>query len=454
MRSHDKRKSPAANEPRPRAGAQTARSLALQVLSRAGAARRKSSGAVTDLLSESLRSATLSRRDESLATELVYSALRRRLTLDWMIRKFSGVELKRIEQSLLNVLRLGVLQLVYLGGVPDYAAVDESVKLARRILGSKAAGFANSVLRKVAARASSVPFPRREDGLAQHISVVHSHPAWLVRRWLKRFGEETTVSVCIADNTPPPMTARVNTLKTTREKLIERMAREGAEAIPAEEDQTIEIVRSPKPLPQLRSFREGLFYLQDISATIAPRVLGPVEGERILDLCSAPGGKATHIAELMRDRGLLVACDIDEKKMPLLRENIHRLGTSIVRPLVADGTAIGSVLLPEFDRVLIDAPCSNTGVLRRRVEVRWRLNQRELKRLRETQSRLLRSASMVLKPGGVLVYSTCSIEREENEDVIAEFLGERPDFELKEEKAFLPGENKGDGGYVAKLVKR
>jgi len=433
----------------------SARALALQVLSslrdRAQKGRHRTA---TEILSEALVASNLSRREEGLATELVYSTLRRRLTLDWVIEKFSGVKVRRIERRLLDVLRLGVLQLVFMARVPEYAAVDESVKLARATGGKKASGFANSVLRKVAARASSIPFPEREEGIVEHIAIVHSHPRWLVGRWVERLGEDATISVCIANNAPPPMTARVNALKIDRDSLIEKMAEKEVQAVPREEDGTIEIVNSPKRLSDLQSFREGLFYLQDISATLPGKMLAPVAGEKVLDLCTAPGGKATHVAELLGNHGLVVACDIAEGKMSLLRENVERLGTSIVRPLVADGTEIDALLKPQFDRVLVDAPCSNTGVLRRRIEARWRLKEPDLKKLPKLQLDLLRSGCKVLKQGGVLVYSTCSIEREENQEVIGEFLRERGDFELEDEKEFLPKVGGGDGGYAAKMVKR
>lgn len=432
----------------------SARVLALHVLSSArGWGEKGGHRTAAEIFSEALVASNLSRRDEALATELVYSTLRRRLTLDWIVERFSGVRVRRIEPRLLDILRLGVLQLVYMRGVPAYAAVDESVKLALAAVGKKAAGFTNSVLRKVAARASAIPFPAPEKGVIEHISIVHSHPRWLVRRWVERLGEEMTASLCIADNTPPPITARVNILRTTREMLVEKMAEEGVEVSLPEEDQMIELVSCPKRLPQLGSFREGLFYLQDVSATIAGKMLAPVEGERVLDLCSAPGGKATHIAELMGNRGLVLACDRDKRKMPLLRENVQRLGTSIVRPLVSDGTKIHAVLKADFDRVLVDAPCSNTGVLRRRIEARWRLRERDFKRLQSVQIALLRSASTILKRGGVLIYSTCSIEREENQDVVEQFLKQREDFELEDEKAFFQKVDGGDGGYAAKMVR-
>ncbi len=432
----------------------SARGLALDVLflsRREGVKGRRS---VTEILSEALGEIHPPGRQEALTTELVYSAVRRRLTLDWIIEKFSGVPLERIEPLLLDILRLGVLQLVYMESVPDYAAVNESVRLARVTSRRKAAGFVNSVLRKVAARRADIPFPRREEGVIEHLSIVHSHPEWLVRRWVGQLGEETAESVCAADNIPPPITARVNILRTSREELLEKLAEDGVEAVALEQEQMIEIVSCRRRISRLRSFREGLFYLQDVSATIPTRMLAPGAGERVLDLCSAPGGKATHIAELMGNRGLVVACDIDGEKMPLLWENIERLGTRIVQPLVAQGTKIDSVLKPDFDRVLIDAPCSNTGVLRRRVEARWRLKERQLKELKTSQRRLLLSGCRVLKEGGVLVYSTCSIEPEENQEVIQRFLDERRDFELTEEKALLPRAGGGDGGYAARLVKK
>ena len=448
------------DSPRPRAkpaktphNVERARALAFQVLSAVMDSRQGILQPVTEALSEALRRSRLPRRDESFATELVYSTVRRRLTLDWLIRKFSGVDIRRIDPPLLNVLRLGVLQLLYIDSVPSYAAVDESVRLARGFLGKKAAGFANSVLRKIAS-AAIIPWPPREKNVVEHLSVLHSHPRWLIRRWVEHLGEEAAESICLADNSPPPLTARVNVLKTTTQALIQRMKEEGAEVIPAALEGTLEIVRSAKRVVNLDSFREGLFYIQDVSATIPARMLDPAPGERILDLCCAPGGKATQIAEQMGNRGLVVACDSGETKMPKLQENIRRLGTTIVSPLVADGTTIHTTLTVPFDRVLIDAPCSNTGVLRRRVEARWRLREDDLKGLHVVQMNLLRSASRLLKPGGVLIYSTCSIDPEENERVIAQFLSDERKIALVEEKMTLQEVGGGDGGYVAKLCKQ
>jgi 16S rRNA (cytosine967-C5)-methyltransferase len=433
---------------------QDARELAFHVLSEMSrSGHKKDRPSATELLSHAIETSDLSRHDEALATELVYSAVRRRLTLDWVIEKFSGVEIKRIEPTLRQILRLGVLQLLYIRSVPEYAAVNESVQLARSVLNKKAAGFANAVLRKVPSDASAIPFPPREEDLVAHLSIAHSHPAWLIRRWVDRFGENAAESICVANNTPPPITGRVNTLKTTRDELAAKLAEEGVEAVPLEQEQMLEIVNSPKRISQLVSFQEGLFYLQDVSATIPARMLASRPGQMVLDLCSAPGGKATHVAELMGNRGLIVACDIDAGKMALLRDNIQRLGTTIVRPLLAQGTQIESVLKPEFDHVLIDAPCSNTGVLRRRVEARWRLNERDLKAIQQLQLRLLLSGCRVLKKGGLLVYSTCSIEREENENVVRAFLKGATDFVLLEERNLFPEEKAGDGGYVARLGK-
>lgn len=431
-----------------------ARELALQVLRQMAVSGRKEGGlSATDLLSEAIESSHLSRREEALATELVYGAIRRGLTLDWIIERFSSVEIKRIEPRLLNILRLGVLQLLYVHSVPDYAAVNESVELARAALGKKAAGFANAVLRKVPSDASALPFPSREKDPVSHFSIIHSHPGWLIRRWIGRFGESKTESLCFANNLPPPITARVNTLKTSRGQLLERLAAEGIDASPCDDDQMIELVRCPCRLTNLRAFRDGLFYLQDVSAAVPPRTLLPSEGMKVLDLCSAPGGKATHLAELMHNRGIIVACDIDHRKMPKLRENIERLSTAIVHPIVADATKMDALLKEKFDRVLLDAPCSNTGVFRRRVEARWRLKPRGLALLAQTQLALLRSASRVLKKSGILVYSTCSIEPEENEELVRSFLRTATGFVLLGEINFVPKEKAGDGGYVARLGK-
>jgi 16S rRNA (cytosine967-C5)-methyltransferase len=312
-----------------------------------------------------------------------------------------------------------------------------------------------------------------------------SHPQWLVEKWQKRFGEERTRQLLEWNNTPPKTFARVNTLKVDAAKLIEKWREEDVEydfvrnpfLLDAGMENIAFELKSHPPLASLESFRNGWFYIQDPGTLLAPLELTPQPGETILDLCAAPGGKTTFIAQQIKNEGKIVACDISPERLKLVQENCLRLGVTCVEhlnlsqgplkdelrsmavpsPLPSDGRGEGQGevrVQGKFDRILIDAPCSNTGVLRRRVDLRWRVSPEEILRLQKTQLDLLKSAAPALKPGGILVYSTCSLEPEENSAVVKEFLAAHPDFKLESERELLPFADQLDGAFVAKLQKQ
>jgi 16S rRNA (cytosine967-C5)-methyltransferase len=282
-----------------------------------------------------------------------------------------------------------------------------------------------------------------------------SHPDWLYERWLARWGTENTARLMEWNNTPPPTYARVNSLKTDAAKLATQWEAEGVKFTPchwdwAPEGLVFQLVSHP-PLVGLRSFQEGLFYIQDPSTLLAVRELEPKPGETVLDLCAAPGGKTTLIAQLMQDQGRIVAQDIQPERLELVRENCGRLGVKSVDLEATSVQVQPEPQIPKFDRVLVDAPCANTGVMRRRVDLRWRIRPEEIERLRTTQLGLLRHAAAQLKPGGTLVYSTCSLEPEENEAVVKEFLSAATGFTLASQRLLLPFADGVDGAFVARL---
>jgi len=288
----------------------------------------------------------------------------------------------------------------------------------------------------------------------------YSHPDWLVDRWQQRWGDEPLRKLLEHNNTPPPMYARLNTLKTTAEKLAAQWEKEGVLFTPREWNWTgkdiVFELRAHPSVATLPSFQQGSFYIQDPSTLLAVQELDPKPGESILDLCAAPGGKTTFIAQRLQNNGRILACDVSQARLDLVRENCARLGVSCVEMALLSGTppeAEDQRSAREFDRVLLDAPCSNTGVMRRRVDLRWRIRQEEIERLRRTQLDLLDRGAFELKPGGTLVYSTCSLEPEENEQVIQEFLVGHPDFRLANERTVLPFVEGIDGTYVARLAK-
>lgn len=406
-----------------------------------------------DRLDEAMASARLAPPDRRLCQELVCGVVRWRATLDWLIaRKTAGRPQK---PALLDLLRLGLYQIFWLDRVPPYAAVNETVELAKRRGFGPQAGFVNALLRGYLREADATRLLLEELKTKQP-ALGWSHPEWLVERWRARWGDKTTAALLQWNNTPPVTFARVNTLKTDPGKLLERWRmKEDVEYDFVrrdwlDENLVFELKAHP-PLAGLGSFRDGWFYAQDPSTVLAVRALAPRPGDRVLDWCAAPGGKTTLLAQYMQNEGRIVARDVSAERLERLRENCARLGVTCV-----ETSPVSSPLpLPAlFDKALLDAPCSNTGVLRRRLDLRWRLRPTELERLRQAQRTLLDQVAAHVRPGGTLVYSTCSLEPEENQGVVCDFLAGHPEFRLQAERQLLPFADRVDGAYVATLQRQ
>lgn len=419
------------------------RQIAIGVLQQRGG----STEYIEKLLENELARRTLSPPDRGLCQELVYGIVRWQGTLDWLIARKTG---GRPQHAIIRLLlQLGLYQLFWLQRIPNHAAVHETVELAKKLGFTGKAGFLNAVLRG---------YVREQDATAQDLAhlkqtnpaVGFSHPNWLVERWRERWGAAKTTQLLEWDNRPPLLYARVNLLRAGTAELSAAWEREG---IKFEErhwdwtghDKVFELQSHP-PLQRWESFQHGDFYVQDPSTLLAVEILDPQPGETILDLCAAPGGKTACIAQRMRNQGKIAARDAQPDRLQFVRENCARLGLTCV---VLDEPK------PEekFDRVLVDAPCSNTGVLRRRVDLRWRVKLGEIERLRETQIALLEQAAMKLKPGGILVYSTCSLEPEENDTVTQAFSAGPAKLKLESQRQLLPFEAGVDGAYVARWRK-
>lgn len=379
-------------------------------------------------------------RDRALLTELVFGVLRRRGTLDYLVDLFSSRRCAKLERGVLTLLRLGLYQMFFLERIPVSAAVNETVKLAR-VFAPRASGFVNAVLRRFDRERAGIAWPDREADPAGFMAAFHSHPRWLAQEWLRRFGADEAEALAAAMSGQPPLTLRVNTLRTTRDALLGSFAADGVEAEPTAWSPVGIQVRSPARPAALPGFGEGLFTVQDESSQLASLFLAPEPGEQVLDLCAAPGGKATHLAQLMENRGELLACDRDGRKLGRIEETAARLGLGIIRTLALDAS---SPLAPlgdrRFDRMLVDAPCSGLGVIRRNPESKWRLSPADPPRLAALQGTILRNAADRLAAGGVLLYSTCSTSDEENEAVVDEFVSERGDFVVEDLRALFPGQ--------------
>ncbi len=407
---------------------------------------------VEKLLEQELAQAQLSAPDRAFCQELVYGIVRWQKPLDWLIARKTQGRTQNLTLQLL--LQLGLYQLFWLDRVPNHAAVHETVELAKLLGFGPQSGFVNALLRGYL-RERDLTVSALQQLKQQDPALGYSHPEWLVQRWQARYGAAKTSTLLDWNNVAPGTFARLNTLKTDAATLTRNWAQEEVEFAERKWDWTGENVvyelLSHRSLAVLRSFKEGFFYIQDPSTLLAVRELDPQPGEAILDLCAAPGGKTTYICQLMRNRGRIVAQDNQADRLGLIQENCQRLGATCVSVSVASVVPDPNPA-EKFDRVLVDAPCSNTGVLRRRVDLRWRIRQEELARLSGSQLEILDRAALRVKAGGTLVYSTCSLEPEENGQVVQRFLTGHPQFKLQSERQLLPFEEGVDGAYVAKLV--
>ena len=422
------------------------RQIALRVLSH----WHKSGHFLEELLDAELAKGRLSDRDCALTHELVCGVARWQATLDWLIsRKTKG----QYQRPLLQIiLQLGLYQMFWLERVPEHAIVNEAVEQAKQCGFGSHAGFINAVLRSYARERSATEKLLAELKTAQP-ALGYSHPDWLWQRWRDRWNDENAKQLLDWNNTPPVICARVNTIKTDPGKLLARWRDENVEYDFVyrdwlEENLAFELRTHPQ-LAKLGSFCDGWFYVQDPSTLLAVRELDPQPGETVVDMCAAPGGKTTYIAQLMQNQGKIIASDISEARLNLVRENCARLGVTCVETVLS--TALATLASTKFDRVLVDAPCTNTGVMRRRADLRWRVKPEEITRLKKTQLELLERAASYVKRGGVLVYSTCSLELEENQQVVAEFLSRHDEFRLDRQRELVPFRDRVDGAYVARL---
>jgi 16S rRNA (cytosine967-C5)-methyltransferase len=369
-------------------------------------------------LDDVLKDYRLKDLDKAFISELVYGTLRFLKTLDRMISHFSKIKLKKISPWILNILRMGVYQILYMR-VPSSAACDESVNLARRFGHNASAGFVNGILRNVAKNHEMVPLDTLEDQ--------YSFPEWLVQKWVEEFGENFTVDLMKALNQRPEITIRGNLLKIDLERLKEELKKEG---VSFENGKYIEEALTIKgaDIDNLASFTQGYFYVQDESSMIAVKVLDPKPGEKVLDVCAAPGGKASYSASLMNNKGSLIAGDIHPHRVLLLKENFKRLGVQIAKTQVIDGTFYLDSFQDQFDKVLADVPCSGLGIIRRKPEIKWEKTKEDVAKITEIQKKILQNVSSYVRLGGVLVYSTCTLNKEENENIVEAFLQENQNF--------------------------
>lgn len=452
----------------------TARDIAIEVLNRFDL-KLNYAGAILDK--------TLNQTSEKQrATDFVFGTLRSRYAIDTVITVFSNRPVERISNNLLNIIRVAVFELIYSPTAPEYSIVNEAVEIAKSIGSNRQASFVNAVLRQITRqitarqiqlsqanlkrtlpqsptagcqfKTSFLPDPAAQP--ADYFSTAFSLPKWLVTDWLSEFGVECTQQICFASNRRPSIYIRPNTLKTTTQELAEKLNQTGIGAEIAPEMEMIKL-KSPRAITKLPGFVEGLFTVQDITASQAARLLLPQPDWTILDLCAAPGTKTIQLAELTGDSAKIIATDIDGSRLKMVKENTSRLGIKSVSIIAHEQLEQKAVEIGPVDAILLDVPCSNTGVLSKRIETRYRLNPKAIEQLTRTQMELLQKAVHLVgvKAGGKICYSTCSIQTAENNRLIKEFLQKNSNFTLESEQLMLPSVNEfdRDGGYVAIITK-
>ena len=405
------------------------RELALKILYKIDKEKAYSNIVLNELIKQNKKE--LEDRDIGLISEIVYGTTTWKLTLDEIIKKYSKIKLKKISPWILNILRMGIYQIVFLNKIPKSAAVNESVNLAKRYGHKSSSNFVNAILRKVTVKDYEEFFQLKED--IQRISITNSMPRWIIEELTKQLGDMKKVEeIAINSNLRPHLSIRINNLKTAENKNIEQ------ELIKKLEEKNIEvkqglledflILKNAKNIENMEEFRQGLFTIQDETAGLIPIILNPNKTDVILDACSSPGGKTTYLAEMMKNQGIIEAWDIHEHRTKLVENTARRLGITNIETKVNDATIYDEKYKEKFDKILLDVPCLGLGVLKRKPDIKWQKSKEDVEEITKTQKQILENCSQYLKKGGELIYSTCSILKEENENIINDFLKVHENF--------------------------
>ena len=368
----------------------------------------------------------LNEKDIGLISEIVYGTTTWKLTIDTIIKKYSKLKIEKLSIWILNILRMGIYQIVFLDKIPKSAAVNESVNLAKRYGHPASANFVNAILRKIEKKDFEEMSQIKEP--IQRIMLTSSTPKWIIEELLKEKAIQDVEEICKNSNQKPSLSIRVNTLKTTKENLIKELKKLQIEVKQGILEDFL-IVEKVKQIENLEIFKQGWCTIQDESAGLAALVLEPREGERILDACSAPGGKTSYLAQLMKNKGMIEAWDIHPHRTKLVEETAKRLGIQIIQTKVKDAT-LKENNIEKFDKILLDVPCLGTGVIRKKPDIKWKHDKTEIEEITKIQKTILQNCSEYLKEGGELVYSTCSILQEENENIISDFLKKNKNFKI------------------------
>ncbi|MCH8326244.1 MAG: 16S rRNA (cytosine(967)-C(5))-methyltransferase RsmB [Bacteroidetes bacterium] len=416
------------------------------------------------LLDIELKDPELISVDKALLFQIVHGVVRWMGRLDWILNGFYKGQFSKAIPNLKNGLRVALYQILFLDRVPDYAAVNEAVEFVKKLQGQKPADLTNAVLRNIIKNKNGIRYPNPEEDLPGYLTAYYSHPSWMVKRYLKRFGREEVEKLLAINNEKPFLTLKVNALKVSQDEFKELLKSVNLDFSQGKYLPEFFKLKNLSNITSWEYFKKGYFNIQDESAGLACRLLDVEPGMRVLDMCAAPGGKTAYLAGLMHNKGEIVAIDRFESRLKILKKNIDRLGITCVNTVETDAIEYED---GKFERVLADVPCSGSGTLRKKPDIKWKHDLLNLRRLNEIQYKLLDKASTLVRDGGIVVYSTCSIEPEENFDIVNKFLQNHPEFKLKNITNRFPPElidkhgciqtlshiHKTDGAFAAKIIK-
>jgi len=407
--------------------------------------------------------------DAAFIRELVYGVLENKLFIDYVITLFSKVKLRKISPYIKEILRLGIYQILFLDRIPESAAVNESVNLAKKYGNRGTIGYVNGLLRNVTRNKDRIELPDKEENPIEYLSIKYSHPKWMIEKWLKDYGDEFTEELCKANNSKPKLNIRVNTLKISVDDLITLLNEKGFLLEKTKYSYDGIKIDNPARITEIEEYKKGYFQIQDESSMLVAQIMAPREGSFVIDVCSAPGGKSTHIAQIMNNSGRIIARDVYKHKLDLIKENCTRLGIDIIETQNHNALEMDTSLVEKADYCLVDAPCSGLGLLRRKPEIRWTKDENNIHEITKLQYQILLNSSKYVKNNGYLIYSTCTINKDENINLINKFLINNPMFKLVDFKDLIknsddkindngyielyPNVHETDGFFIAKMIK-
>ncbi len=391
----------------------------------------------------------INKRDIGFISEIVYGTASWKLTIDEIIKKYSNIKIKKISPWILNILRMSIYQIVFLNKVPKSAAVNEGVNLSKKYGHKASTNFVNAILRKVNKSDYDEFFEIKND--VERISKTTSMPIWIVEKLLEQKEVEDVEQICKNSNIRPKLYIRINTLKINKQELMNKLKEENIEYKDTDSEYFLEL-KEIRNIENVKSFKQGLYTIQDKQAGQVSIILNPKPNERLLDACSSPGGKTTYLAELMKNKGEIKAWDIYPHRIKLVKDNYTRLGITIIQEEIKDATIYEEKYFESFDKILLDVPCLGLGVIKRKPDIKWKRKPEDIEEITKTQEKILQNCSKYLKKGGELVYSTCSILKEENEKIIENFVEKNNNFEIKKQLLTFQNENT-DGFFICKIKK-